>query len=350
MNTEIVKISEDKLNQAVFKKAGLILRTGGLVAFPTETVYGIGANALNEISVKKIFAAKGRPSDNPLIVHIGEAVEVETYANEISDKAKQLIKAFWPGPLTLIFKKKAVIPFTITGGLSTVAIRLPANRIARKLIQEAGVPIAAPSANISGRPSPTIGKHVIEDLNGKVDMIMDGGSVPIGIESTVLDMTSEIPTILRPGYVTYEMLQNTIGQVAIDKSLYQDDVNHTLPKSPGMKYKHYAPKAELTIIKGRDKDVIRKINTLIKQNNELGYESGVIVSDQNKDQYHTNHVLTLGDKNNTEEIAANLFKCLRTFDESNVTYIYSEAFHEEHMGRAVMNRLIKAAGHRVIEL
>ena len=249
MDTVIRKIDVNNIDREVMEEASQVLHRGGMVAFPTETVYGLGADALDEKASAKIYAAKGRPSDNPLIVHISDIEQLDKLVCEIPDNAKKLMDAFWPGPMTLIFKKSGLVPDGTTGGLDTVAVRMPNHKAALELIRTSGVAIAAPSANTSGRPSPTTAAHVADDLSGKIDMIIDGGAVGIGIESTIVDVTSEIPMVLRPGYITMEMLEKVVGKVGIDKAITGPVSPDVKPKAPGMKYKHYAPKAELTMFK-----------------------------------------------------------------------------------------------------
>lgn len=337
MKTIIIDGIEDEL----FDTAAQALRSGDLVAFPTETVYGLGANALNPKAVEKIYKAKGRPSDNPLIVHISEVSQVEDLVLEISEKAKALISNFWPGPLTLVFRKSSKVPDIITAGLDTVAIRMPNNAIALKLIERAAVPIAAPSANISGRPSTTECSHVVNDLNGRIGYIIDGGPCDVGVESTVLDITSNIPMILRPGGTTLEMLESVVGKVAIDTALeVKGDIK---PRSPGMKYRHYSPKAEMLLVYGSQDEVVAKINGLSAENKKSGIKTGVLSSLENARKYCSNTVIIAGSTQNLEQVASGLFDSLRKFDEENVDIIYSETFPEMGIGRAIMNRLKKAS-------
>lgn len=349
MNTEVVKIEEENIDKKALEaiqRAGEILKNGGLVAFPTETVYGLGGDALNPESSKKIYAAKGRPSDNPLIVHVCCMEDVEKIVDKVPEAAYKLAQAFWPGPLTMIMNKSEAVPKETTGGLDTVAIRMPSNKIAAELIRAEGGYIAAPSANISGRPSPTVARYCIEDLDGKVEMIIDGGQVGIGLESTIVDLTVETPMILRPGYVTLEMLEKVLGNVDVDKTII--DANSKLkPKAPGMKYRHYAPKGELTIVEGNQEKVIEYINSQAKNYMEQGKRVGVICTDATFDKYHADEVKSAGNRENEETIARELFKILREFDDDKVDVMYSEAFDDSGIGQAIMNRLLKAAGHHV---
>ena len=328
----------------LIREAAMTLKIGGLVAFPTETVYGIGANALDVAVVRKIYEAKGRPSDNPLIVHIGHTDEVKKYVAEIPKIAIPLMEAFWPGPLTLIFKKNHVIPYEITGGLDTVAIRVPAHPLAREIIRQSGLPIAAPSANISGKPSPTIAAHVIEDLNGRVDMIVDGGDANIGLESTVLDVTSEPAMILRPGGITKAMIEAVVGLVVLDpKDLGVS--NEDIPKAPGMKYKHYAPKGKLVIYYGSKEKAIEAMNASVQKSLSNHEKVGIIATNEDLEAYHCDTILTIGSEHDAHEIASNLFKVLRQMDDLGVEKILTQAFHEKEIGVATMNRLLKAANN-----
>ena len=259
MITQYVSMTEEEIDEAAIERAGQILKDGGLVAFPTETVYGLGGDALNPESSRKIYAAKGRPSDNPLIVHVCRLEDIPPIVKEMPEAAIKLAKAFWPGPLTMIFRKNEKVPYATTGGLDTVAIRFPSNRIAQALIDAEGGYIAAPSANKSGRPSPTIALYCKEDLDGRVDMIIDGGEVGIGLESTIIDLTEKEPTILRPGYITQNMLSEVLGSVEVDRTILSADSKEK-PKAPGMKYRHYAPKGDLTIVEGEPEKVAAYIN------------------------------------------------------------------------------------------
>lgn len=349
MITKVYKAFNDKIDKHEMKDAIAVIKNGGLVAFPTETVYGLGGDATNPEASKKIYAAKGRPSDNPLIVHIAHFSQLENIVENVSDEARALAEAFWPGPLTMILKKNDKIPYETTGGLDTVAIRMPNHPIAIQFLKESDCMVAAPSANLSGRPSPTTAKHVYDDLDGKIDVILDGGAVEIGIESTIVDLSEEIPTILRPGYITLDEISRVVGPVKMDPGLVKEDEN-VRPKAPGMRYRHYAPRAELTIIEGEDKKVVAKINELIESATQKGQKVGVISTEENKDCYIGGEVISIGKKDDEDEIARQLYKVLRDFDDSNVDVIYSEGFDTSGIGGAIMNRLIKAAGHRIIEV
>lgn len=350
METKIVKINPDNIDEAAkeqLEEASKLLRAGELVAFPTETVYGLGGDALFEEAAAKIYAAKGRPSDNPLIVHVSDIEQVDTIAADVSDKARALMEKFWPGPLTIVFNKKPVVPYGTTGGLDTVAVRMPSHEVARMLIRTSGVLIAAPSANISGRPSPTRASHVYDDMNGRIPMIIDGGSVGIGIESTIVDMTGDVPVILRPGAITEKMLKECVGQVEIDKAILGPMKEGVRPKAPGMKYKHYAPEAELTIFEGEEQKVVEHINSLIRESSDKGLKTGVIASDETKDKYCSEYVLSVGTRKDDRTIARNLYDVLRRFDELEVDLIYGESFTDDSLGYAIMNRLNKAAGYHI---
>ena len=333
--------------------ASNILRNGGLVAFPTETVYGLGGDGLRADASMKIYQAKGRPSDNPLIVHIADTSAVNDLAAEIPDKARQLMEAFWPGPLTLIFKKKDCVPMETTGKLDTVAIRMPSHPAAMVLIRESGVYIAAPSANLSGRPSPTLAEHVIEDLSGRIDMILDGGPVGIGIESTIVDVTSDIPVILRPGYITKKMLEAVVGEVTIDKAIIEPDPN-LRPKAPGMKYTHYAPKGKLTIIEDAEapSEVTSKVSDYINRETERlsteGHKVAVLTTSDHRSLYTARDIICLGENGSGVTVAARLYDALRECDAIGADIIFSEGFDRDELGFSIMNRLLKAAGHRVI--
>ena len=349
METQVRRLSYSQIDETMIEEAGRIIRKGGLVAFPTETVYGLGGDALNPESSKKIYAAKGRPSDNPLIVHIADKRGLYRIVREVPEKAKKLMEAFWPGPLTMIFYKNELVPQATTGGLDTVAVRMPSDRIAAAFIRAAGGFVAAPSANVSGRPSTTTAAHVEEDLSGRIEMILDGGQAVIGLESTIVDMSVEPPVILRPGAVTEEMMEAVIGPLEVDKAIIAPD-SGVKPKAPGMKYRHYAPRADLAVVEGSTEAVIAAINQLAEEAEAEGKRVGIIATDETKDRYPKGLVLSLGARKHEEEIAQHLFEVLRDFDETDVDCIYSEAFDEASIGPAIMNRLLKAAGHKVIQV
>ena len=324
--------------------AGEIIRSGGVVAFPTETVYGLGANALDEAAVKKIFEAKGRPSDNPLIVHICDKSQICELAQEVSDAAQKLIDAFMPGPFTIILKKKNIVPTAVTAELDSVGIRLPMQKTAVEFIKAAGVPVAAPSANLSGKPSPTKAKHVVADMWGRIDAIIDGEDCTVGVESTIVDATGEVPVLLRPGGITYEELCRVVPQTVVDKNVLKSVAAQEQPKCPGMKYKHYSPKAEVVVVEGESSAVQKKINELLLQNAEKtvgiltmfgsGYDRGIMI----------------GGGENNKEYAKNLFSALRSFDDLGADIVFAEFCDTDGYGLAVKNRLYKAAGYNIIKV
>jgi len=351
MNTMIQKINSNHFEEKELKEACQILQKGGLVAFPTETVYGLGGNALSPEASQKIYQAKGRPSDNPLIVHIADFNSLYDVADKISEKALALAEAYWPGPLTMIFAKKQKIPFSTTGGLDTVAVRMPSHPIALALIRLSGIYIAAPSANTSGRPSPTRAEHVIEDLNGKIEAILDGGTVGIGIESTIIDMATDTPTILRPGFVTKAMAEKIIGKVSIDPAITTvTPQKNTIAKAPGMKYRHYAPKGKMTIVEGSPSTVIQKINELAAEKEADQKKTAVIATEESKEKYRCRHVYSIGSLKNEGSIAAGLYDILREMDHIGAEYIFAESFSQDTLGQAIMNRMLKAAGYRRVKV
>ena len=350
MDTIIEKIDPGNIDADVMDRAGKLIAEGELVAFPTETVYGLGGDALDPDASRKIYAAKGRPSDNPLIVHIAEFDDMKRVAREVPEQARKLADAFWPGPLTMIVWKSDAVPEATTGGMQTVAVRMPNHPVALELIRRSGCLIAAPSANTSGRPSPTEAQHVAEDLSGKIAMILDGGPVGIGIESTIIDLTEEKPMILLPGYITPEMLSEVLQEeVVIDPGIIAADDTRK-PKAPGMKYKHYAPKAEMIIVDGAQDAVIAKINELTAAKRAEGKKVAVIATDETKERYDAQVILSMGRRSDEDAIAQHLYKILRECDELEVGEIYSECFQTPRIGQAIMNRLLKAAGHTVIHV
>ncbi|AIY84676.1 MAG: threonylcarbamoyl-AMP synthase [Clostridium baratii] len=347
METKIAITNEDNIKECI-KEAAEVIKNGGVVAFPTETVYGLGANALKEECVKKIFVAKGRPQDNPLIVHVASK-NIDEYVKNIPDVANKLIDKFWPGPLTLILEKRNIIPMETSANLDTIGIRMPSNKIAMELIKESGVPIAAPSANISGRPSPTNIERCVEDLKGRVDYILGGEISEVGLESTIVDCTVYPPMVLRPGGITLEMLREVDENIEIDKGLLNNSKEFK-PKAPGMKYRHYAPNAKLKIIRGNNKKTIEKINEMVQNYIDKEKSVGILTTKENSSKYPKGKVVILGEENNLEEIASNLFNALREFNDLGVDIILAEAFNEEGIGVAIMNRLNKAAGYDIIDV
>ncbi len=348
MKTIVQKIDKNNINKEELKLATDILKNGGLVAFPTETVYGLGGDGLREDAAKKIYAAKGRPSDNPLIIHISNMDMLNKLVTDIPEKAKLLAKQFWPGPLTMIFPKSENVPMGTTGGLNTVAVRMPNHPVALALIEQSGVCIAAPSANTSGRPSPTLANHVYEDMDGKIEMILDGGKVGIGIESTIVDLTEDVPVILRPGFITKAMLEEVIGAVEIDKAILASPDKNLIPKAPGMKYKHYAPKADLIIFEGEENSVVAEINKRVLEKIKDGKKVGIIATKESKEKYVNGEIVVIGSRKEESEIANSLYEILRNFDQMDIDCIFSESFASNDLGQAIMNRLLKAAGYHVI--
>ena len=356
MDTKVASITGDEeKDNKIFAEASEILRKGGLVAFPTETVYGLGADALNEGASAKIYAAKGRPSDNPLIVHIAELSDMEKLAVDIPELAYKLAGEFWPGPMTMVLKKAECVPDSITGGLSTVAIRMPVHETARRLIRESGVYIAAPSANTSGKPSPTKAEHVIGDLSGKIDMIICDDTVDVGVESTIVDLSEDCATILRPGYITLKDIERVAGEARLDPGIMEGVAAGVVPKAPGMKYKHYAPNARITIVEGDNDKVVEYINKKLSRDGLSGDEAlssriAVLATEENSKRYNTDNVYVLSAKADEVKAAKNLYRILRDFDRDKVDIVYSESFPQTGVGLSVMNRLIKAAGHTIVRV
>lgn len=339
METKILKTDENSINEV-----GSILKNGGLAAFPTETVYGLGANALLENSVKKIYEAKGRPSDNPLIVHIAEVSEIDKLAMDISEKARALINAFMPGPFTIILKKNKIVPNAVTANMDTVAIRFPENETAQRVIKAAGVPIAAPSANLSGKPSPTTAAHVKADMCGRIEAIVDGESCDVGVESTIVDVTGDVPVLLRPGGISYEQICEVVPETIIDEHILNSIAEGEKPLCPGMKYKHYAPDAEVTVVEGDMAAVKKKIDELLKENEDK--ICGVLTMSENA--YDSAVILSGGETN--KSYAKTLFSNLREFDRLGAEVVFAEFESRDGYGLAIKNRLYKAAAHRVIRV
>lgn len=349
MKTKIVTIKNIEDGQKHIKEAASIIKKGEVVVFPTETVYGLGANALDEKAVKKIFTAKGRPQDNPLIIHVASK-EIDNLVDNIPKIARDIMDKYWPGPITIILNKKAIIPDITSANLKSIGIRMPKNDIALEIIRQSEVPIAAPSANISGRPSPTELQRCIEDLSGRVPYIIGGENCEIGLESTIIDCTLYPPVILRPGAITLEMLKKIDEKIEMDKGILNKGDNNLTPKAPGMKYKHYSPKAQVKIVKGDNEKVIQKINSLIEEYKNKGKTVGILITEENKERYITCNKITVGSVNDIKSIAQNLFEALRSFDDKNIDIVFSESFKESGVGVAVMNRLNKASGYDIINV
>lgn len=337
---------QNKYDDSIFSQIGQAIRDGKLVIFPTETVYGIGANGLDELAVKKIFSAKGRNSDNPLILHISNLEMLPKIAKNISELENKLINAFFPGPFTIILNKTDAVPNIVTGGLDTVAVRMPSEKIANQIIEYANVPIAAPSANISGKPSGTIVEDIIEELGNKVDYIIDGGMCSIGLESTVVRVINDIPTILRPGKITKEQILEVAGKVAVDEHIFKKCDNTKKVLSPGMKYKHYSPNTKCIMVYSENNDnLVSKINEQIKN-----FPNSLVISTtENTTRYKSKYVLDVGHKNNLDEISKNIFTTLRKVDEYNVDLVIIEGVAKDGIGLAIMNRLIRTCEYNYIE-
>ena len=343
MKTLLLKADENSLSMA-----SDLLRSGNLVAFPTETVYGLGADATNTQAVLSIFKAKGRPADNPLIVHIYERSQLNEICN-VPDKAIPLMDAFWPGPLTILFEKHTSVPDVVTAGLPTVAVRMPSHPVAAAMLQACGFPVAAPSANSSGRPSPTKASHVFEDLNGKIPLILDGGQCQVGLESTVLDLCHGVPTILRPGGITKDMIEHVLkAEVLLAGSILRPLNPDEKALSPGMRYKHYAPEAVLTLVEGDELSVLQKLKELYFQESNKGKKTCILCFSEHADTLKNCSLHIIGSKYNADEIAHNLFTALRSLDEEGMEAVFSEVLPPQGIGLAVMNRLGRAAAFRII--
>jgi len=348
IQTQYFQVDHQQPDKAVLAQAAYILANGGLVAFPTETVYGLGANGLDAQAVAGIFQAKGRPSDNPLILHIADDSDVLRLVAKVPANAKALMDRYWPGPLTLVMERKPVVPDRVTGGLDTVAVRLPDSVIARELIRLAQVPVAAPSANLSGRPSPTTAQAVMADMTGRIQAIIDGGPCTIGVESTVVDCTTPVPTLLRPGGITLEMLEETLGEIEIDPALGQADL---IPRAPGMKYKHYAPSAPMILIDGAEDRIAAALAEKIRQAVREGKKVGAVVSAETALRLPAQALCAVyGPRGDAGQIAGNLYTALLSFDQTPVDVIYAEGISECGLGLAVMNRLRKAAGYQILQV
>ena len=348
--TLLLKVNAENPEATKIRTAAAIIQNGGLVAFPTETVYGLGADALNAEAVLALFEAKMRPLDNPPIVHVAEPNEVYQLVTEVPKKAEVLMKQFWPGPLTLIFKHSSTVPKVTVAGLGTIAIRMPQHKVALALIKQSRRPIAAPSANLAGKPSPTTAQHVYEDLNGRIDAILDGGQTNIGVESTVVDLSVDPPLLLRPGGTSFEQLKRVLGDVKLHPFVQAET---ELPlkeiRSPGMKHKHYAPKAEVILVEGSVPAVIVKVKELAESYRHKGAKVGILATDETQAAYHADVVCSLGSRFNLATVAQNLFRLMREVDAKGVDVIVSEGVPSEGLGLAVMNRLRKASGYHIIK-
>jgi len=348
--TILLKVNPENPNLDKIQIAAEIIRKGGLVAFPTETVYGLGANALNADAVLALFEAKKRPLDNPPIVHIANPSDVPPLVQEVSKKAELLMERFWPGPLTLLFRHSNIVPSVTTAGLDTIAIRMPKHNIAIALIKTSGCPIAAPSANLAGKPSPTNAQHVYEDLDGRIDAIIDGGAASIGVESTVVDLTIDPPIVLRPGGTTFEALKRVLGDIKLHPFV---EAEKELPlekiRSPGMKHRHYAPKAQVILVEGTIEAMTYKIQEFAQAYILKGAKVGILATDETKSVYKANVVKSLGSRFNLPAVAQNLFSSLREIDAQGVDLILAEGVPLEGMGLAVMNRLRKASGYQIVK-
>ncbi|MCL2134096.1 MAG: L-threonylcarbamoyladenylate synthase [Candidatus Bathyarchaeota archaeon] len=348
--TILLQINPENPDPAKIQIAVEIIKKGGLVAFPTETVYGLGANALNSNAVLALFKAKNRPLDNPPILHVANNSQVYQLVKEVPKNAKILMNNFWPGPLTLIFKRSKTIPKEVTAGLDTIAIRMPSNNIALALIKQSNVPIAAPSANLSGTPSPTTAQHVYDDLNGKIDVILDGGQTIIGVESTVIDLSVDPPLLLRPGGISLENIQTVLPNVVLHPFVTSEqDLTIKYAHSPGMMHKHYAPNANVILIEGTVPEIISKITILSEQYTREGKKVGILATDETQKNYAAYLVKSMGSRSNLNTIANKLFKALREFNENSVDIILAEGIPIEGMGLAIMNRLRKASGYHIIK-
>jgi L-threonylcarbamoyladenylate synthase len=347
LKTDILKINSRNIDKELIKRAADKIKEGGLVAFPTETVYGLGADGLNPEAVKKIYHAKGRPSDNPLILHISSLKQLEQVATDISKTAWKLIDKFWPGPLSLIFRKKSIVPDNTTCGLKTVAVRMPEHPVAAMLIEYSNTPIAAPSANLSGKPSTTKGSHVIDDLYGRVDIIIESEDYPHGMESTVLDISDNIPELLRPGAITIDSIEAVAGKIKLDKTLLKKDKN-LIPKSPGQKYRHYSPDAKVILIKSSPKNFSRYVNKEIQKNDSKNLKSAVLCTKTTAKHIHAENLYAKGYHDDYEEIARDLYDDLRYFDKIKIDIVYFEALNEINLGYTLMNRITKAANEIIV--
>jgi L-threonylcarbamoyladenylate synthase len=350
MKTLVLKVNPQKPEANPIQTAAEIIRKGGLVAFPTETVYGLGADAFNGDAVLRLFEAKRRPLDNPPIVHVAAKADVVPLVEQIPQKAQLLINKFWPGPLTLVLKHSPRVPKVTTAGLDTVAVRMPIHPVAAALIKASGCPIAAPSANLAGKPSPTTAEHVYEDLNGRIDAILDGGATNIGVESTVVDFSTDPPMLLRPGGLPFETLKKVLPDLVLHSFVEAEkEISEEKIRSPGMKHKHYAPKAPVILVEGGLEAVVAKIKELSEAYKHDGKRVGVLATDETQSSYNADAVMSLGTRSNVTTIAANLFRLLREMDAKGVDVIIAEGVPPEGLGLAIMNRLRKASGYHIVK-
>ena len=352
MKTLVFEVDPQKLDRAKIRQAAGLINRGGLVAFPTETVYGLGADALNEKAVLALFEAKKRPLDNPPIVHVCSVKDVCRLVEEIPSEAERLMKIFWPGPLTLIFRRSTIVPDVTVAGLDTVAVRMPKNNVALALIRESRCPISAPSANLAGKPSPTSAEHVLEDLDGRIDAVLDAGPTTVGVESTVLDLTVDPPQVLRPGGTPFETLAEVIGSVELGAAVMTDQaLSIEKARSPGVKHKHYAPKANMVLVEGDSVNiVVGKMIELVRLHEDEGKRVGVLGTDETVDYYRTDVVKSLGSRDDLAAVARNLFRLLREFDAENVDVIIAEGVPVEGLGLAIQNRLRRASAYNIVKV
>jgi len=349
IKTIVLKVDPRQPELGKIRVAAEVLKKGGLVAFPTETVYGLGANALDEKAVLKIFKAKNRPPDNPIIVHVANEDDIYVLAEHVPEIAEKLIGEFWPGPLTLLFVRSEAVPNAVTAGLATVAIRMPSHAVAHTLISEAGIPVAAPSANLAGRPSPTSAKHVLDDLSGRIEVLIDGGEIGYGVESTVLDLTTDPPTVLRPGPTTVEELRKVVGEVEVHPIAKAEvPIEVAIARSPGMKYRHYAPAAKVVVVEGPLEGIIRKVQELVDAQRKPGKKVGVMAMEETAPKYRADVVKVVGGHRDPRAVAKNLFKVFRELDAEGVNFVVAEGLEPTGIGLAVMNRLRKAAGYNIV--
>jgi len=348
--TFVLKVDSQEPDQYKIRQAADLIRNGKLVAFPTETVYGLGADALNSKAVKSLFKAKKRPFDNPPIVHVSDIEMVYKLAKTVPPNAEKLMKKFWPGPLTLIFKRSMIVPSITVAGLDTVAVRMPRHAVALALIRESGCPIAAPSANLAGKPSPTSAEHVLEDLNGRIDAVLDAGPTYIGVESTVLDLTVKTPEVLRPGGTPFEILKQILDNAILHPiALAEKEVDVEKARSPGMKHRHYAPSAEMIVVEGDLAGIVGKVRELASFYESKSFKVGILATDETIANYSADVVRSVGSRSDLEGVARNLFRLLRELDAKGVNFIIAEGVPVEGLGLAVMNRLRKACGYRIVK-